>query len=93
MSTLTELGADTVVSLFDPRPADYYDPSQAVCEAMIKVDLNILLASNGMLHCPANHHAMEIGVPVICMDAGMALEMFQSGVVSEESNIVEAVQP
>jgi hypothetical protein len=36
MSTLTELGADAVLSLFDPRPADYYDPSQAVCEAMSK---------------------------------------------------------
>jgi NAD(P)H-dependent flavin oxidoreductase YrpB (nitropropane dioxygenase family) len=93
MSTLTELGADAVLSLFDPRPADYYDPSQAVCEAMIKVDLNILLASTGMLHCPVNRHAMEVGAPVICMEAGMTLEMFQSGTVTEESSIVEAVQP
>jgi 2,5-dihydroxypyridine 5,6-dioxygenase len=31
MSTLTEIGADAVLSLFDPRPADYYDPPQAVC--------------------------------------------------------------
>ena len=93
MSTLTELGADAVLSLFDPRPADCYDPSQAVSEAMARVDLNILLASTGMLHCPANHHAMEVGVPVICMDAGMTFEMFQSGAVTEERNIVESVQP
>jgi hypothetical protein len=30
---------------------------------------------------------------VICMEADMTLEMFQSGTVTEESNIVEAVQP
>jgi hypothetical protein len=74
MSTLTELGADAVLSLFDPRPADFYDPSQAVSEAMARVDLNILLASTGMLHRPAIHHAMEVGVPAICMDAGMTLQ-------------------
>ena len=84
MSTLSEIGADGVLALFDPRPADYYDPPEAVCAAMKQVDLNILLASTGMLHCPANHHAMEAGVPVICMDGGMTLEMFQSGAVTED---------
>lgn len=84
MSVLTELGADPVLALFDPRPADYYDPPKAVCEAMAKVDVNILLASTGMLHSPANHHAMAAGVPVICMDGGMTLEMFQSGAVTED---------
>jgi len=84
MATLSELGADAFLALFDPRPADYYDPPDAVCEAMTKVDVNILLASTGMLHCPANHKAMVAGVPVICMDGGMTLEMFQSGAVTED---------
>jgi hypothetical protein len=84
MATLSELGADAVLAMFDPRPADYYDPPAAVCEAMTKVDLNILLASTGMLHCHANHHAMVAGVPTICMDGGMTLEMFQSGAVTED---------
>src|ERR1700722_12169121 len=84
MSTLSELGADAFLALFDPRPADYYDPPAAVCEAMMKVDVNILLASTGMLHCPANHNAMAAGVPVICMDGGMTLEMFQSGAATED---------
>lgn len=84
MATLTELGADAVLALFDPRPADYYDPPPPVCDAMTKVDVNILLASTGMLHCPANHTAMSMGVPVICMDGGMTLEMFQSGAVTED---------
>jgi hypothetical protein len=83
MATLSEIGADAVLALFDPRPADYYDPPQAVCEAMTKVDVNILLASTGMLHCHANHNAMVAGVPTICMDGGMTLEMFQSGAVTE----------
>ena len=84
MSILSELGADATLALFDPRPADYYDPPEAVCEAMKKVDVNVLLASTGMLHSPANSAAMDAGVPVICMDGGMTLEMFQSGAVTED---------
>jgi 2,5-dihydroxypyridine 5,6-dioxygenase len=83
MSILTELGADATLALFDPRPADYYDPPAAVCEAMKTVDLNKLIASTGMLHSHANSAAMDAGVPVLCMDGGMTLEMFQSGAVTE----------
>ncbi len=83
MATLSELKVDATLSLFDARPADYYNPPDAVCEAMCKVDVNILIASTGMLHCPANMAAMAAGVPVICMDGGMTLEMFQSGAVTE----------
>lgn len=84
MSVLSELGADATLALFDPRPADYYDPPAPVCEAMKTVDLNILLASTGMLHAHANMAAMDAGVPVLCMDGGMTLEMFQSGAVTED---------
>lgn len=83
MSILSDREADATVALFDPRPADYYDPPSAVCEAMLKSDVNILLASTGMLHSPANAAAMQAGVPVICMDGGMTLEMFQSGAVTD----------
>lgn len=83
MSILSELGAEATLALFDPRPADYYDPPKAVAEAMKTVDCNILVASTGMLHAPANMAAMDAGVPVICMDGGMSLEMFQSGAVTE----------
>ena len=84
MSIVSELGADGTLALFDPRPADYYDPPKTVCEAMLHSDLNILLASTGMLHAHANAVAMDAGVPVICMDGGMTLEMFQSGAVTED---------
>ncbi|RYG88482.1 MAG: hypothetical protein EON59_04300 [Alphaproteobacteria bacterium] len=84
MSIVSECGADGTLALFDPRPADYYDPPAAVCEAMKTVDLNILLASTGMLHSHANSAAMDAGVPVLCMDGGMTLEMFQSGAVTED---------
>ena len=47
-------------------------------------DFNILLTSTGMLHSPANLAAMEAGIPAICMDGGMTLEMFQSGAVTED---------
>lgn len=83
-SILSELGADVTVALFERRPADYYDPPAAVCESMMKSDVNVLVASTGMLHSPANFRAMESGIPAICMDGGMTLEMFQSGAVTED---------
>jgi leucyl aminopeptidase (aminopeptidase T) len=73
--------------MFDPRPADYFDPPRAVCQAMKAVDFNVLLTSTGMLRCHANFDAMAAGVPAICMDGGMTLEMFQSGAVTE--NVAE----
>ena len=84
MSAISEIGAEATLAMFDPRPADYFDPPKAVCEAMLKSDVNILLATTGMLHAPANFEAMRAGVPVICMDGGMTLEMFQSGAVTED---------
>lgn len=83
MSVLSEIGADASLAIFDARPADYYDPPAAVCEAMKTVDVNVLVASTGMLHAPASMAAQRAGVPVICMDGGMTLEMFQSGAVTE----------
>lgn len=84
MSILQEIGAETTVCLFEPRPADYYDPPGSVCEAMMKSDVNILLASTGMLHSPASFRAMEARIPSICMDGGMTLEWFQSGAVTDD---------
>jgi hypothetical protein len=81
---LCELGADVTVALFERRPADYYDPPMAVCEAMMKSDFNVLVASTGMLHSPANFRAMEAGIPAICLDGGMQLEWFQSGGVTDD---------
>ncbi|PWB63173.1 MAG: hypothetical protein C3F17_09970 [Bradyrhizobiaceae bacterium] len=83
-SVLCELGAEVTVALFERRPADYYDPPSAVCEAMMKSEVNVLVASTGMLHSPANFRAMEAGIPAICMDGGMTLEMFQSGAVTDD---------
>lgn len=83
-STCCELGAEVTVALFERRPADYYDPPEAVCESMMKSDFNVLLASTGMLHSPANFRAMGAGIPAICMDGGMTLEMFQSGAVTDD---------
>jgi len=83
-SILCEIGADVTVALFERRLADYYDPPAAVCEAMMKSDFNVLAASTGMLHSPANFRAMEAGIPAICLDGGMTLEMFQSGAVTDD---------
>lgn len=84
MGAIAEAGGEATLALFEPRPADYYDPPAAVCEAMLNVDVNILLATTGMLHAQATLAAMRAGVPVICMDGGMTLEMFKSGAVTED---------
>lgn len=84
MSICEELRADTTLALFARRPADYYDPPDAVCEAMMKSDVNVLLASTGMLHCAANFRAMAARIPAICLDGGMPLEYLQSGAITED---------
>lgn len=88
MSTLTEIGAEGTLALFEPRPADYYDPPTTVCEAMLRSTVNVLLTSTGMLHSKANFAAMAAGIPAICMDGGMTLEMFQSGAVTEDITVM-----
>ena len=88
MTILADIGADATLSLFDRRPADYYDPPSAVVEAMMKSDFNILLASTGMLHSSASFNAMAAGIPSICMDGGMTLEMFQSGAVTDDMKMI-----
>ena len=84
MSIIADLGAEPTLALFAPRPADYYDPPRAVCASMTKSDLNVLLASTGMLHSAASMEAMAGGVPCICMDGGLRLENFQAGAVTAD---------
>lgn len=76
---ISDLGAEPSVALFHPRPADYYDPPPAIAKAMLTANLNVLLASTAMLHSPASMAAMSAGVPSICIDGKVTLEMFQSG--------------
>ncbi|HEX4214937.1 MAG TPA: hypothetical protein VIA06_16580 [Candidatus Dormibacteraeota bacterium] len=84
LSIVTDCGAEATLALFDPRPADYFDPPAVVAQAMQTTDVNVLLASTGMLHSPAAMQAMARGIPSICMDGGMTLEMFQSGAVTAD---------
>ncbi len=55
---------------------------------MMNSDFNILLASTGMLHSSASFNAMAAGIPSICMDGGMTLEMFQSGAVTDDMKMI-----
>jgi len=84
MTIAADLGADATVALFEPRPADYYDPPRAVCAAMLNSDVNVLVASTGMLHSEASSAAMAAGIPSICMDGGMQLEWLQTGGISAD---------
>jgi hypothetical protein len=84
MSIVSEIGAEPVLALFEPRPADYYDPPLSVCEAMLTSDVNILCASTGMLHCAASLKSMDLKIPSICLDGGMQLEWLQTGGITED---------
>jgi 2,5-dihydroxypyridine 5,6-dioxygenase len=92
LTILTDLGAEATLALFDPRPADYFDPPRAVAEAMKKVAFNILLTTRSLLHSPAASEAMALGIPSICMDGGMTLEMFQSGAVTEDPAAMSVIR-
>lgn len=81
---VSELDASPTVALFNPRPADYYDPPEVVAEAMLRSDVNVLLASTSMLHSPAAMAAMAAGIPTICMDGAVTIEMFESGAASAD---------
>ena len=50
LTILADLGAEATLMLFEPRPADYYNPPDVVGAAMLKADVNVLLASTAMLH-------------------------------------------
>ena len=92
LTVLADLGADATLALFEPRPADYYDPPEAVVEAMKHVDFNVLLTTTALLHSEASFDAMSLGIPSICMDGGMTLEMFQSGAVTEDPAMLSHIR-
>src|ERR1700722_18470586 len=64
-SILSELGAAVAGALFEPSPAEDREPPPPRCESTRGSDSNVLVASTGMLHCPANFRAMEAGIPAI----------------------------
>lgn len=92
MTILRDLGTEPTVALFDPRPADYYDPPPTVAAAMLNSDVNVLMASTGMLHSPASGAAMANGVPSLCLDGGMCLEWFQSGAVTADYREIQELK-
>jgi len=81
---VADLGAEPTVSMFEPRPADYYNPPDVVCEAMLHADVIVLVASTSMLHSGAAMKAMGKGIPSICLDGNVTLEMFQRGAATAD---------
>lgn len=84
MSIVADLGAEPTLAMFDPRPADYYDPPAVVAAAMLDADVNVLVASTSMLHAPASMASMATGIPTICLDGQVTLEMFQYGAATAD---------
>lgn len=92
MTIIADLGGDPSLMLFEQRPADYYDPPDVVAAAMLKADVNVLLASTAMLHSPSSMAAMRAGVPSICMDGQLTLEMFQRGAATADYHEISRIK-
>jgi leucyl aminopeptidase (aminopeptidase T) len=84
MTILSDLEAEPTLALFEPRPADYYDPPDVVAAAMLKSDVNVLVASTAMGHSPAAIASMKAGAITIQMDGHLTLEMFQRGAATAD---------
>ncbi|WP_162606505.1 hypothetical protein [Jiangella asiatica] len=84
MTVLADLEAEPTLALFEPRPADYYDPPDVVAVAMLKSDVNVLVASTAMGHSPSAIAAMRAGAMMIQMDGHLTLEMFQRGAATAD---------
>jgi leucyl aminopeptidase (aminopeptidase T) len=81
---VSEVGATPTITIFPPRPADYYDPPDLVCEAMKRADVNIFLTTPSLFHSPASHECMQSDIPIICMDGGMTPDMLTKGAVTAD---------
>jgi len=84
MTIVADIGAEPTLALFEPRPADYYNPPDVVAAAMLQSDVNVLVASTGMGHSPAAIAAMKAGAMTIQMDGQLTLEMFQRGAATAD---------
>lgn len=92
MTLLADIGAEATVALFEPRPADYYEPPSMVAKAMLEADVNVLVASTAMLHTCASAAAMARGTPSLCLDGGMRLEWFQSGAATADYREIQELK-
>ena len=81
---VSEIGAEPVITIFPTRPADYYNPPETICAAMLETDINVFLTTTALFHSEAAHNSMSEGVPSIVMDGGMTAEMFTKGAVTAD---------
>lgn len=89
-AALVDLGAHPVVSMFEPREMDYFDPPESVAEQMQSVDVVVTCTTTAMLHSPAGHAAMaDAGVPIVTMDGGITVDMLTKGAAAADYKEVE----
>lgn len=89
-TALVDLGAHPIVSMFEPREMDYFDPPESVGEQMQAVDVVVTCTTTAMLHSPAGHAAMaEAGVPIVTMDGGITIDMLTKGAATADYKEIE----
>jgi leucyl aminopeptidase (aminopeptidase T) len=90
-AALRDLDAHPVVSLFETREMDYYDPPTSVAEQMKHVDVVVTCTTTAALHSPAGHEAMAAGVPIVTMDGGITLDMLTKGAATADYREIEEI--
>lgn len=89
-AALCDMGAHPVISMFEPREMDYYDPPASVATQMQEVDVIVTCTTTAMLHSPAGHDAMaEAGVPIVTMDGGITIDMLTKGAAGADYKEIE----
>ncbi|SEH13571.1 hypothetical protein SAMN04487967_1457 [Natronorubrum sediminis] len=91
-AAVRDLGAHPIISMFEAREMDYYDPPSSVGQQMKDVDMVITCTTTAMLHSPAGEAAMESGVPIIAMDGGLTIDMLTNGAATADYNEVERLE-
>lgn len=83
-------GLDPTLTLMTPREAHGNDPTEAIAEAMMSVDLCVLATSTALTHSRAGAAAQEAGVKCILMDE-ITTDILRSGAANADYGAMQSV--
>lgn len=83
-------GFDPTVTMMTPREAHGNDPTEAIAEAMLSVDICVLATSTAITHSSAGAAAQRAGVKCILMDE-ITPDILRSGAANADYEAMQAV--
>lgn len=81
---------DPTLAIMTPRSAHGNDPTDAIAEAMLSVDLCILATSTALTHSRAGAAAQEAGVKCILMDE-ITSDILRSGAANADYDAMQSI--